>query len=438
MIPLLLISSACGAPQPQDPAGPVSPAAGDALILRTSRILDGRGGVLEDRDIVVRGAAIAEILPRGQARAPRVYDLTALTVLPGYIDTHVHISHHFDPNGKLHPPEGGGGLDHVTLYAAENAYRTLMSGMTTVQSLGREEDAALKDWIARGTIPGPRVLSSLGSINQDTGSPDEIRAFVRGRKALGADVVKVFASTSIRLGGVTNLSAEQIQAACGEARAQGLRSVVHAHRPDAIRMAADAGCSQIEHAWLADRQALEAIARSGMYLGNQIDLLFRNYAEHGQRFDGIGGFTLEGLANLRDAQPGALRVFRESQEVTGLKVVFNTDANAGGHGRNAEELVANVTQGGQRPMDAVVAATSRAAESLGLADRIGAIDAGMEADIIALDGDPLTDPTALGRVVFVMRAGRIYKNEPPMNGSMAGSRADAGRRAMPAVRMAAW
>jgi imidazolonepropionase-like amidohydrolase len=149
-----------------------------------------------------------------------------------------------------------------------------------------------------------------------------------------------------------------------------------------------------------------------MYLGNQIDVLFRNYAEHGARFDGVDGFTLAGLANLQDARPGAVRVFRESLEVPGLKMVFNTDANAGGHGRNAEEIVANVVEGGQRPMDAVIAATSRAAESLGLADRIGALAQGMDADIIALDGDPQTDAAAFRRVAFVMRAGKVHKHEP--------------------------
>ena len=381
------------------------------IVVRTSRVLDGRGAVLEDRDIVVRGGEIVDIVSRGSASAETVYDLTALTVLPGYIDTHVHITHHFDSNGKFHGAEDPD-IGHVTLYAVENAYRTLMSGVTTVQSLGRDEDAQLKEWIARGVIPGPRVLTSLGAIREDTGSPAEIREFVRAKKAAGADVIKIFASTSIRLGGVTNMTAEQLSAACGEARALGLRSVVHAHRPDGIGLAADAGCSQIEHAWLADRAALEVIATSGMYLGNQIDLLFRNYVDNGERVDGVGSYTMDGLANLQEAQPSALKVFQESLEVPGLKIVYNTDANAGAHGRNAEEIVAYVEQGGQRPMDTVIAATSRAAESLGLGDRIGAIATGMEADIIALDGDPMTDAAALGRVVFVMRAGTVFRNEP--------------------------
>lgn len=210
-----------------EPPGPAAAPDERDIVLRTSRVLDGRGALLEDRDVVIRGSEIAEIVSRGGASAGRLYDLTALTVLPGYIDTHVHISHHFDPDGKLHPPEDRD-IGHLTLYGVENAYRTLMGGVTTVQSLGREEDAQLKEWIERGVIPGPRVLSSLGAVREDTGSPAEIREFVRARKAAGADVVKIFASTSVRLGGVTNMSAEQLSAACGEARALGLRSIVHA------------------------------------------------------------------------------------------------------------------------------------------------------------------------------------------------------------------
>jgi imidazolonepropionase-like amidohydrolase len=400
-------------------AAPAIPSAASAetILLRASRILDGRGGVLQDSEIVVREGLIADIVPRGAGSGEKVYDLTAMAVLPGYIDTHVHISRHFDPDGKLHAPEDREELGHITLHGAENAYRTLMSGVTTVQSLGSEEDAELKAWIARGEIPGPRLLSSLGAVRAGTGSPEEIRAYVRDRAAAGADVVKIFASKSIRLGGVTDMSAEQLEAACGEARRLGLRSVVHTHRADGVRLAAAAGCTQIEHGWMLEPDALREIAASGMYFGNQINLLFRNYAENASRYDGISDYTLEGFANLQGARPGALNAFQEALRIPGLKLVYSTDAVAGGHGRNAQELVAYATLGGQDPMDVVVSATSRAAESLGLADRIGAISKGMEADIIALDGDPLADPAALDRVAFVMRAGRVFKNEPPRAGA---------------------
>ena len=240
-----------------DPAPGQPP--GETTVLRAARILDGRGGVLEDRDLVVRDGRIAEIVPRGAGRGDRVHDLTALTVLPGYIDTHVHIGNHFDDDGKVHRPETDPSVAHMTLHGAENAYRTLLNGITTMQSLGSPQDAELKAWIERGVIPGPRLLSSLGAVREGTGTPDQIRAYVRDRAAAGADVIKVFASTSIRFGGVTNMSGEQLEAACGEARAQGLRSVVHLHRSDALRLVADAGCSQVEHGWMLDPDDVEVL-----------------------------------------------------------------------------------------------------------------------------------------------------------------------------------
>ena len=391
---LVLASAWPGTPalgQPQD----------ETTVLRAARVLDGRGAVLEDRDLVVRDGRIVEIVARGAGRGDRVYDLSAVTVLPGYIDTHVHIGNHFDDDGKVHREENDPSVAHATLHGAENAYRTLMNGVTTMQSLGSPRDAELRAWIDRGEIPGPRLLSSLGAVREDTGTPDEIRAYVRDRAAAAAEVIKVFASTSIRFGGVTNLSAAQLEAACGEARAQGLRSVVHLHRSDALRLVADAGCTQVEHGWMLKPEDVD-----------------------------VGGYTLEGFANLQASRPGALAFFRAAAATPGVRIVYSTDANAGSHGANTDELVAYVEQGGQDPMDAVVSATSLAAESLGLEDRIGAVATGLEADIIALDGDPLTDPAALGRVVFVMRGGHVYKNGPPRAAerSMAQSRLSAAVR----------
>ena len=409
--PAVAVMLACVCAGASAPAS--SQPAGETTVLRGAHILDGRGEVLADRDLVVRDGRIAEIVPRGTARGDRVYDLTAVTVLPGYIDTHVHIGNHFDDDGKVHRQAVDPSVAHATLHGAENAFRTLMNGITTMQSLGSPRDAELRAWIDRGEIPAPRLLSSLGAVNENTGTPDEIRAYVRGRAAAGADVIKVFASTSIRFGGVTNLTAAQLDAACGEATAQGLRSVVHLHRSDALRMVADAGCTQVEHGWMLEPGDVQVFVDSGMYLGNQIDLLFRNYAERGNRYAGVGGYTMEGFATLQAARSGALEFFQAAARTPGARIVYSTDANAGSHGSNTDELVAYVEDGGQDPMDAVVSATSLAAESLGMEDEIGAIATGFEADIIALDGDPLSDPAALGRVVFVMRGGRVYRHDPP-------------------------
>ena len=385
----------------------------ESVLLRAARVLDGTGAILEDRDLVIRDGRIAEIVPRGEGLGHRVYDLTELTVLPGYIDTHVHIGNHFDDDGMAHRDSVDPSVAHSTLHGVEAAYRTLMDGVTTMQSLGSPRDAELRDWIERGEIPGPRLLSSLGAVREDTGDPDAIRAFVRGRAEAGADVIKIFASTSIRFGGITNMSLAQLEAACGEASAQGLRSVVHLHRPDALRLVAEAGCSQVEHGWLLAPEDVRVFVDSGMYLGNQIDLLFRNYTDNGDRYVGVGGYTVEGFESLHASQPTALEFFRAAAATEGVKIVFSTDANAGSHGFNSEELVAYVELGGQTPMETVISATSLAAESLGMEDRIGTIAPGFEADIIALDGDPLTDPQALGRVAFVMRAGVVYRNDAP-------------------------
>jgi imidazolonepropionase-like amidohydrolase len=228
---------------------------------------------------------------------------------------------------------------------------------------------------------------------------------------LGADAIKVFASASIRDGGVPTLSQDQLDAACGRAREHGLRSFVHAYDPESVRRVVAAGCSQVEHGALLDRATLELMSERGVFLDPHVDIVFRNYFENAERFVGIGNYTEEGFAQMRVAQPRALKMFKQALQVPGLKIVFGTDAVAGSHGRNYQELLYRVEQGGQDAMAAVVSATSLAAEALGLDDQIGRIEIGYAADLIALDGDPAHDATALGRVLFVMKGGVVYKNE---------------------------
>jgi len=390
------------------------------VTLRAGRLLDGRGKALADAVVVVSGSRIlrVEAGPGGGDGGGRgtdggaVYDLGGLTLLPGGIDTHVHIGWHFDANGKSRDRAG----EHEpaaqsALYAVENAVATVRGGITTVQSLGAAEDRDLREALARGIIPGPRVLTSLDPIDEETGPPEAIRAAVRKLEAGGADVVKVFASKSIRDGGAPTLSQEQLDAACGEARAHGLRSAVHAHGIESVRRAVAAGCGSIEHGVLLDAASLRLMAQHGTYFDPNIDLVFRNYFENQAHFLGIGNYTAEGFAQMRKAVPRALEVFRQALVTPGLKVVFGTDAVAGAHGRNFEELIYRVEQGGQEPMAAIVSATSLSAESLRLGGRIGCIAPGFEADLIAVDGDPLHDIRALQRVVWVMKAGRVVKNE---------------------------
>jgi imidazolonepropionase-like amidohydrolase len=187
---------------------------------------------------------------------------------------------------------------------------------------------------------------------------------------------------------------------------------VHAHGPESAARTAQAGCTTVEHGALLDRPTLELLAERGLFFDPNIDLIFRNYFENQERFIGIGSYTEEGFEQMRLAVPAALQVFQEALSVPGLRVVFGTDAVAGAHGRNYQELVYRSQVGGQPPMETIVSATSLAAESLGMADEIGAIALGLAADIIGTAGDPSGDVEALGRVRFVMKGGRVYRNEP--------------------------
>jgi imidazolonepropionase-like amidohydrolase len=297
------------------------------------------------------------------------------------------------------------------LSMAGNAYATLMAGFTTIQSPGATEDKDLREWIALGQVPGPRVLTSLGAISSPRLTPDSMRAIVRRRKAEGADVIKIFASASIRDNGAQTLTDEQLQAACGEAKAQGMRTMVHAHSAESIKASVLAGCDQIEHGVFATDEVLKLMADRGVYFDPQICLVFRNYLDNRAKYEGIGNYNEAGFAAMERAIPLATEMFTRAIHTPGLKVIFGTDAVAGAHGRNAEELVCRVQAGKQSPLDAITSATSLGAEALHLGSQIGSIAPGLQADLIAVQGDPTKDITALRRVMFVMKGGRVYKNE---------------------------
>src|SRR6185295_5921803 len=162
-------------------------------------------------------------------------------------------------------------------------------------------------------------------------------------------------------------------------------------------------CTSLEHGTFLDAATLRYLAERGMYFDPNIDLVLRNYFENKPRFLGLGNYTVEGFAYMAKAIPKALAVFQQGLKTPGLKIVFGTDAVAGGHGRNWQELIYRVEKGGQSPMAAIVSATSLAAESLGLAGQVGAVAPGLEADLIAVQGDPSRDIRALERVVWVMK-----------------------------------
>ena len=376
------------------------------IVVKAATVLNGKGQILHDTIIVVEGGKISRI--GGNAPASAItYDLTSLTVTPGWIDTHAHIFWHFDNGrlaGKEEPPV------RAMLHAADNAILTLNAGFTTIQSPGSPEDKDLRDAIARGVLPGPRMLTSLEPLTDQSGPPEKLRELVRERKQQGADFIKLFASKSIREGGTQTMSDEQLQAACGEAKSLGLRTIVHAHSAESAKAATLAGCTTIEHGAYVTDAVFALMAQRGTYYDPNIGLVLQNYLANKEKFLGIGNYNEQGFAFMEKGIAIVLDTFKKALKHTDLKIVYGTDAVAGAHGRNYEEFIVRVRDGEQDPMASIMSATSISAESLGLKDKVGAIAPGMDADIIAMDGDPLRDVTAARRVVFVMKAGKVYKN----------------------------
>ncbi len=374
------------------------------ITIRAGMVLDGKGGVQRNATLTVVGSK----LEKSDSQTKTVtYDLRNFTVLPGMIDTHVHIAWHFGPDGRYQPRDDSQAT--ALGYALENAWVTLMGGFTTVQSVGNPIDADARAAINRGVIPGPRLLTSLRAISNPAMTPDQIREAVRKMKADGSDLIKMFASKSFRDGGGATLSKEQIEAACGEAKAQGLRTIVHVYGPETITQVADAGCNAVEHGTLITPEVLKHLAAKGTYFDPNIGLVAQNYLEHRANYLNIGNYTEEGMAAMSRSIPVSLQVFKQALATPGLKIIFGTDAVAGAHGHNVEELIYRVQKGGQNPLAAITSVTSLSAESLNMGDQIGTLAPGMQADLIAVDGDPLKDITALRRVVFVMKGGKVFK-----------------------------
>lgn len=374
--------------------------------VRAARVIDGKGGQLANATVEI--GADGKIVRIDQRTGPVTYDLGDVTLMPGMIDVHVHIGYHFGKDGRAQ--NRGETPAEMALYAAENAWTTLHNGFTTVQSVGAPGDKELRDAINRGMLPGPRILTSLGSMNERTGEPDALRDYVRKQKADGADVIKIFASKSIREGGAQTMTDAQLAAACGEAKAQGLRTLVHAQSDSAALAAAKAGCSQIEHGSGISAETLAYLTAHQIYFDPNIGLVLQNYVENKAKYMGIGNYNEEGFAFMEHQVPENYPMFKRAL-ASKVKMPMGTDAVAGAHGQNAREIVTRVKDGGQPPMDAIVGATSLAAESLGLGKQIGTLAPGFRADLVAVAGNPLTDITAVRKVLFVMKGGKVYRRD---------------------------
>ncbi len=206
------------------------------------------------------------------------------------------------------------------------------------------------------------------------------------------------------------MSDDQLRAVCGEANTLGMRTMVHAHSPESIKASVNAGCKQIEHGVFATQEVLTLMAQKGVYFDPNVGVVLQNYLTNKAKFLGIGNYNEEGFAYMEKGLKLNADMIKLAVATPNLKMVLGTDAVAGAHGHNADEMVERVKQGNQKPMDALISATSMAAQSLGLEKTIGTLAPGFEADLIALTGDPLSDITAVTRVAFVMKGGKVYKH----------------------------
>src|ERR1035437_7683115 len=388
----------------------VSDTARKTIAIRAGRMLDVRQGKLvSDQTIIIADDRVTAVGPGIQIPAgATIIDLSKLTVLPGLIDVHTHITYHFDENGIFGRSDRE--TPAVTLkYAEENAKGTLDAGITTLRNLGAGDgvDIRLRDLINNGQVEGPRMLVSGPPLlpdqitaSSESARQDAIRSFVRERIAEGVDVIKIF--EGVDKAGRPALSADEIRAAVETTHPAGRKVAVHAHESAAIIAAMKGGCDSIEHGTFLTDEAIELLVKNHVALVPTL-YLPTHYLDHKAQF-AFGSSSWTFFENLKAHNLDNLRRAR----ARGVWIVNGSDAVAGLHGHNAREIVW-LTRAGSKPVEAIHAATIDAAELLGLGGQIGEIKNGAFADLIAVDGDPLKDITTLEHVTFVMKSGRVIK-----------------------------
>src|SRR5215470_18013592 len=361
------------------------------IALKTRFAVDGQGNAIRDAVIVVRGGRIVSVQPNGGIpQGAREVDLTKLIVMPGMIDMHVHIAAHFDESSRERP-------SIAAFWAADNARKYLESGFTTVRSLGASNlvDVDLRNAIRAGLVPGPRLFVSGEPLSESAVKPVEgeepMRAYVRKQVAANVDVIKIFGSLSSRAGGGPTYTLEQLRAAVDEAHKAGKPVAVHAHAAEAVRRAILAGADTVEHGALMDDAVIDLLVQKDVvYVPNLY--LAEYYLANGQKFH----FNEEQLRYTRDFMKPRAEAFSKAVK-KGARIVFGADAAAGMPGHTAPEFERRVALG-MSAKQAITHVTSTPAAVLGMGDKIGDLKPGMFADIIAVEGNPLEDIKALGRV----------------------------------------
>src|SRR5437870_10308390 len=399
-------------------------------ILRPGKILDVRSGKeLANQAVVIEGDKIASIGPAADVKPAaddKLIDLPSATVLPGLIDAHTHLT--MNPNFGYETLAIS--VPREALIGAHNARLTLEAGFTTVRNVAASgySDVALRDAINAGDIPGPRMLVSGPPLSitgghcdnnllpyeyhaTSDGAADGIEAVqhkVREIIKYGADLIKICATGGVLSKGddpqASQYTLEEMKAIVADAHRLGRKVAAHAHGAQGIRWASEAGVDSVEHASYIDDAAIVELKKNGTYLVPTLYLGDR-FIENAEKNHVPDFLLVKAKAVMPAARKNVAHAF-----ASGVKVAFGTDAAVYPHGLNAHEFGV-IVKLGLTPLQAIQAATVNAADLLGWSDKIGGIDPGKWADIIAVDGDPLQDVTALEHVKFVMKGGAVVKDE---------------------------
>ena len=399
------------------------------ITIASSAVVRDAAIVVSGEKIVAAGAASSVTIPAGA----RVIDLGDVTLLPGFIDTHTHIvgRSYGDPDKDLESVKDYPG--YAAILAVENARKTLMAGFTSIRVVGSGnfDDMALRQAIDEGRAVGPRIqaaghslgitgghcddngwrpgLNELGPEEGIANGQEEVRTAVRYQVKYGADAIKACATGGVLSEGdavgVTQYTYEEMKAIVDEASKLERKVAAHAHGTEGIKIATRAGVASIEHGSFLDEEGARMMAQRGTYLvptlmpGNAIEGLIKNGVLKGHRAE-------KGLAAAAAIRKG-LRIAVSHR----VPIAFGTDAGVIPHGTNAREFALMVELGGLTPHQAMTTATVNAAKLLGWEERIGTIEAGKLADIIAVPGNPLEDVRRTEQVSFVMKGGIVFKGQ---------------------------